>query len=1093
MMKDDDMITSSTTHRAGPGARAARAALSRCEILACSLLAVACSRPAPETRRLLDGFEDVTAWKAVASDGVQAAIAQVPGVAGGAMRLQFDFGGAAGYAIARRTLPLDLSGNYEISFQMRADAPVNDLEFKLIDASGDNVWWCKRRDVTFPDTWQRVIIKKRHIEFAWGPTQDRTLTHAAALELVISAGRSGGRGWVEFDALSIRELPPAPATPPRPTAVASSALPGSGPDLALDGQADSEWKSDPAAGAAQSLTLNLGHMREFGGLILRWQDGAHAARYDVALSEDGTAWRRVRQVTEGNGGRDALLLPESEARFVRLSLHTGPAAGYALSEIEIQDLAFGATPNAFIQALAQKSPRGHHPRGFSGEQVYWTLVGIDGGSQSGLLSEDGALEVAKGGFSIEPFVVSGSQVTTWADVPISQSLSERYLPIPSVTWRHPQWEMQVTAFAAGTPAQSQLAARYAITNTSDQTLALTLVLAVRPFQVNPPAQFLNQPGGVSPIRALAWDGAVLSVDGAPRVYPLQPPDHVSVASFDSSGFPEAPAPSQGAAARTVEDPTGLASGALAYELHLEPGASATLGIVAPLTGAVTLPGDRPPMTWLDEQQDLVAALWREKLDRFSIQVPEAGQHVVDTVRSSLAHILMTRDGPILRPGTRSYARSWIRDGAMIAEGLLRLGHEALAADYLRWYAPHQFDNGKIPCCVDARGADPVPEHDSAGEFIFLVAEIYRFTGRFTGDRALLAAMWPHVEDAARYIETLRQSERTPANQTPERRALYGLLPPSISHEGYSAKPAYSYWDDFWALQGYEDAAEIAATLGHGEARDRLARQRDELRHDLHASLRASAETHGIAYLPGAADLGDFDATSTTIALSPVGEGHRLPQDLLLATFERYWQEFVARRDGAKEWEAYTPYELRVVGTYIRLGWRARAQELLAFFFADRRPAAWNQWAEVVGREPREPRFIGDMPHAWISSDYIRAALDMFVYERDADQALVLAAGVPPAWLDAPGISIRNLRTPYGPLSYSITRAGNRMTLAIPSQPRPPGGLVWPWPWEGPPGTARIDGKPVPWHESELRVNELPAEIVVELGPEIGLELGPGAR
>ena len=31
---------------------------------------------------------------------------------------------------------------------------------------------------------------------------------------------------------------------------------------------------------------------------------------------------------------------------------------------------------------------------------------------------------------------------------------------------------------------------------------ITLVLAVRPFQVNPPSQFLNTPGGVSPIRAL---------------------------------------------------------------------------------------------------------------------------------------------------------------------------------------------------------------------------------------------------------------------------------------------------------------------------------------------------------------------------------------------------------------------------------------------------------------------------------------------------------------------------------------------------------------------------------------------------------------
>ena len=98
----------------------------------------------------------------------------------------------------------------------------------------------------------------------------------------------------------------------------------------------------------------------------------------------------------------------------------------------------------------------------------------------------------------------------------------------------------------------------------------------------------------------------------------------------------------------------------------------------------------------------------------------------------------------------------------------------------------------------------------------------------------------------------------------------------------------------------------------------------------------------------AAELGDFDATSTTIALAPGGEHAHLPQDLLLATFERYWREFVDRRDGRTPWEDYTPYELRTVGTFVRLGWRERAQELLDFFFADRRPPG----VEPVGRSGR---------------------------------------------------------------------------------------------------------------------------------------------
>ena len=85
---------------------------------------------------------------------------------------------------------------------------------------------------------------------------------------------------------------------------------------------------------------------------------------------------------------------------------------------------------------------------------------------------------------------------------------------------------------------------------------------------------------------------------------------------------------------------------------------------------------------------------------------------------------------------------------------------------------------------------------------------------------------------------------------------------------------------------------------------------------------------------------------------------------------------------------------RVAGSFVRLGWRERTHELFDYFVRDQRPAGWNQWAEVVGREPRRPRFIGDMPHAWIASDYIRSVLDMFAYERPDEKALVLAAGIP---------------------------------------------------------------------------------------------------
>ncbi len=45
--------------------------------------------------------------------------------------------------------------------------------------------------------------------------------------------------------------------------------------------------------------------------------------------------------------------------------------------------------------------------------------------------------------------------------------------------------------------------------------------------------------------------------------------------------------------------------------------------------------------------------------------------------------------------------------------------------------------------------------------------------------------------------------------------------------------------------------------------------------------------HDIDFLPGSAELGDFDATSTTVMLEPTGLAGQLPREAVEATFARY--------------------------------------------------------------------------------------------------------------------------------------------------------------------------------------------------------------
>lgn len=1029
-----------------------RARLFAIAALAVPALAFACGASAaperstaPERSIVLDDFSRPTLWKAQASDGVVG----TSRASNGALRLDYDFTKGSGYAFLRRELPLELPANYALSFRIRGKAAANALELKLVDASGDNVWWHRKADYVPPGAWTTIRVKRRQIDFAWGPTQDKVLRRAAAVEFVVAAGTGGGKGWIEIDDLTLTPLPAPPATPPAIVASAPAAVDG---DVAT---AHALTRDAP-------LVLDLGYQREFGGLRLSYE-AARTSAYVIATSADRRTWSTSRHVATSLGRVAWIKLPETEARYIRIAA-TDP--GLAVAEVRIEPIAFGATDNAFVTAIARESP-GTYPRGFAGSQNYWTLVATPEGGNSGLIDENGAVEIGRGGPSVEASVDvrsarnrDGEWVAATMDqiaigaaqVEVSQSLAGAALPIPRVHWKAPAWTLGITAFADGMGDDRRLVGRYTLTNTARVPQNFRLRLRLRPFQVNPPQQMLNIVGGVSRIEALAWKAGALHVNGAATLVPVTPPGSIALQPFQGE---TTIGPPHAAKALAVTDPAGLASAELWFDATLAAGSSRDFYWVAPL-------GKNAPSRRVQGAEEAATRRWNATLGGVVLEGPPAARPVLGAIRTALGHILATREGPALRPGSRAYARSWIRDGAMMSTALLRMGLSTPPDRYLEWYAPYQYSNGKVPCCVDARGADPVPEHDSHGELIHLVAQLHRYAP----DDARLRRMWPRVQAAADHIETLRQSTRVPANRTGVRRAFYGLLPPSISHEGYSAKPMHSYWDDFWGLTGLKDAAWLAEQAGRADEARLLGARADAFRADILASVSAAMAFHKVGFIPGAADLGDFDATSTTIALSPGAEMSRLPAAAVQATFERYWSEFEARRTGTKAWDAYTPYEWRNVGAFVRLGWRDRTKTAVDFFMNDRRPAGWNQWAEVVGRDAREPRFLGDMPHGWVASDFINAALDMIAYERDG--ALVIAAGVPRSWLEGGGIVIERLATPHGRLTLRFDAQGRaaRLAYSLDGTP-PPGGLVFGWPGaEGSSAaegtSARIAGRAVPW-------------------------------
>ena len=475
---------------------------------------------APFPARVLATAHDLSAWTASASDGVSAVVGGGGGPRRGGTSAPLRLWRRRGLCLAARALPVDWPDNFELTVELRSSAVGDDFELKFVDASGENVWWYRPARGEITDRWQVLRIRKRQVEFAWGPTADRRFRHTERFEVVVHAGRGGDRtGTLDVGEVKLQALPAPPSVWPAPRAVAADGGRPVTDVAAVDGDGRASWRCTRGERPCV-LTLDYQVVRELGGVKLVWADGHRASRYEVAVSDDGATWRSVRRVTHGSGTTDWLACGELEARFVRVSLQQGDSADFRLAELSLLDVGLGSNPNALVASIARAEPRGRFPRGFS-EQSYWTLVGFDGGAESALLSEDGALELGRGAPSIEPFVVEGGRIFTWADATTTQRLASGYLPIPTAEWRTAHFGLSVTAFANRGRLGEGVWARYQVTNRTRQPLPLRLVLAARPFQVNPPAQFLTTPGGVSPVERIRWDGRKLELNDRWYVVPLR--------------------------------------------------------------------------------------------------------------------------------------------------------------------------------------------------------------------------------------------------------------------------------------------------------------------------------------------------------------------------------------------------------------------------------------------------------------------------------------------------------------------------------------------------------------------------------------------
>ncbi len=970
-------------------------------------------------------FEDCAAWQVFASGQAKGSLTHIDAPDGNSgLRLDYDFQGGGGFVVMRCVIGLRLPSTFEIGFLMRGEGLPNHFEFKVASPGGANVWRHLRQDFIMPEHWTNFHFHEREFPFAWGPAGGGAPSEVEAVEIVIAAG-PGGKGRVELSAASL--LDQSLQTPQAVTA--SSYLTDYPPQAAFDPGAGG-WCA-AADDASPWWSVDFGRSLRFGGLVIHWLEKLPPRDCTVELSDDGKNWELLHRMLRAFGDQNHISAHGAEARHLRLRF--GSADGAAIRHIEVKPGSFSSTPNEFIHSVAADYPRGWHPRYWHREQSYWTPVGSPEGKRRALINEEGMVEVDEGGFSLEPFILTGKKAFSWADVKTSCSMAKHGVPLPSAKWKNPGMSLEILPWVDGKGDALALRVTYRLKATRPHE-GMRLALAIRPFQVNPPWQAFRNLGGRSPITRVTHGPDGMRVNDR-LVFSSPPPISAGAATFDEGGVLGFLMRGLMPPAQSVEDATGLASAAMFWQL---PAGARLLEVTVSVPYFISRDEPAPA--------GRVKALsrWRRKLGAVQWQVPVGAKQAFDCMRSAAGHILINRDGAAIQPGPRRYTRSWVRDCVIMGAALAKLGLPHALDEFIRWYAHFQRDDGFIPCVVDRDGVDWLVEHDSHGQFLWGVREVFRSSN----DARFLTKLMPHARKAADYLIDLRSQRMTEGFRSGKRSVFFGLLPESASHEGYLAHPVHSYWDDFWGVRGLQAAADLAEAAGFLQDAERWRKEAQHFQNDLLRSLDKVIEEKNLNYIPGSVEWADFDPTATSNAIAMLDFAGVLPAGPLHAMLDTYLDGHRRKHRGDMPWNNYTAYEIRIIGAFVRIGKRETAYELLEFFLSDRRPREWNQWPEISWHDPRSPGHLGDVPHTWIAAEYILALISMVAAEREDSSSLVLASGMPWQWIaEGNGFSVRNLPTRYGALDFRIHAVSdNQIHVEITDNITvPPGGL-----WIAPP-------------------------------------------
>lgn len=724
--------------------------------------------------------------------------------------------------------------------------------------------------------------------------------------------------------------------------------------------------------------------------------------------------------------------------------------------------ALGADGRGEGRQVYQQHPDWLLPAWTADGPAVWTSVGAPFASTVALIAPDGSFAPRNHGPAVSFWVYDQDAKKLLGPTQQNPSLhlDDDYLPIVSSTWDAADIHLETTYFSAwpdGDAAawfrdagagsdQAVTFIRMTLSTTSLAPRHLSVLVALRPFGVERDMHSIAS-------AACQVETATLVADGAIVLTGLQPASSCGASALADADVAAFAIQDRVPMRAYVTDVAERAESMLRLEVAPASGAPRILEFRAPARRVEATPNRSATLVAGSFQTERmrVAAAWRAALSRVTFDTSDA--RVASAFRASQAYLLLNRRGAVPRSGPLAHDAFWVRDAAYIGQALERIGYSAEDQATLEALLTTQRDDGSFPAITDERGPRSGDEWDAQGEAIAALVAHYRFGH----DRAWLARIYPSVALAARFQDALRG--RT-LSEGPETRSL---LPANLSAEDLGSAGWHHYWDDFWAMAGYREAAFAARELGQSsDALDFEARADDLEAAVLRSVAMVQART-GIGFIPNGPEdvLSSAMARGTTPALWPIrGLRGAQSQSALSSSFRAYYQQWLAPQGGGYRHAEGTlwPYGgLGIAHAMLRLGLLQPTWQVLDWTLGHQTLPGTYAWGEGINATNGGLE-LGDMPHSWAAAELVSLVRDMVISEQDG--WLQVNSGIPDSWLE-PGkrVQLSNAPTEYGLASVSLTRdqtsSGSSADLVVQVDGAPP--LGWRIRVPGTPAVVIVDG------------------------------------